>query len=200
MTQFVTPFDYEQAIIRQHSENRLIENTLDHAIISNRRQKSAFTPFQASSKMIVSNNKGAYRYSPSGYERTSDNSQVLNLRSQNEKENNKMKYINGEYDSVNGRRYAIPQSTKHFYSRGNSPPTIVTDNKSFAAHNNIPIPNVGNNNYSSINNANINHFNSYEYSHNNNTNVNNVSHSRSYSTKNIYHRNNNKLSQMYWTT
>ena len=54
MTQFVTPFDYEQAIIRQHSENRLIENTLDHAIISNRRQKSAFTPFQASSKMIVS--------------------------------------------------------------------------------------------------------------------------------------------------
>ena len=207
MNHNLIPFNHEHALIRQHSHNRLVENTLDYNIRNNMKKKTNVIPFESSSLSTLSTNSHIRfpinkqfhnKYSPNSYyhyERTNDNSQVLNLRSQNEKENNKMKYINGEYDSVNGRRYAIPQSTKHFYSRGNSPPTIVTDNKSFAAHNNIPIPNVGNNNYSSINNANINHFNSYEYSHNNNTNVNNVSHSRSYSTKNIYHRNNNKLSR-----
>ena len=207
MNHNLIPFNHEHALIRQHSHNRLVENTLDYNIRNNMKKKTNVIPFESSSSSTLSTNSHIRfpinkqfhnKYSPNSYyhyERTNDNSQVLNLRSQNENENFKMKYMNGEYDSVNGRRYAIPQSTKHFYSRGNSPPTIVTDNKSFAAHNNIPIPNVGNNNYSSINNANINHFNSYEYSHNNNTNVNNVSHSRSYSTKNIYHRNNNKLSR-----
>lgn len=209
MNHNLIPFNHEHALIRQHSHNRLVENTLDYNIRNNMKKKTNVIPFESSSSSSTLSTASHIRfpinkqfhnkYSPNGYyhyERTNNNSQVLNLRSQNENENNKMKYMNGEYDSVNGRRYAIPQSTKHFYSRGNSPPTIVTDNKSFAAHNNIPIPNVGNNNYSSINNANINHFNSYEYSHNNNTNVNNVSHSRSYSTKNIYHNNNNnKLSR-----
>lgn len=118
MTQFVTPFDYEQAIIRQHSENRLIENTLDHAIISNRRQKSAFTPFQASSKMIVSNNKGVYRYSPSGYERTSDNSQVLNLRKQRDNRYPMVRYVNGENINDNGK-YALPPNTQRSLPREN---------------------------------------------------------------------------------
>ena len=204
MTQHFIPFNHEHALIRQHSHNRLVENTLDYNIRNNMRKKSKILPFQSSSSHIpFPIQKQFHKYSPNGhYERTNNTSQVLNLRAQKENENKTINCVNGEYDSVNGRRYAVPQSTKHFYSRGNSPPTIVTDNKALAVHNRIPIPD--NDNYSSRRNANYNTdnrnlFNSYDHSqsnvYNNDTNVNNSLHISSYSTKNmnkkdIYHRNN----------
>ena len=202
MIQTLIPFNHDHALIRQHSQNRLLENTLDYNIRNNMRRKTKVIPFQSSVRFPIKNQ--FLKYSPNAYcERTNDSSQVINLRAQNE--NNRMNYVNGEYDSANGRRYAVPQNTKQFYSRNNNSPSIITDTKVFAAHNRIPLPD--NHNYSSVrnvnsysNNNNNNKLNnscgcSHNNVHNNDTNVNNPPQILSYSTKNInnkgiYYRNN----------